>query len=138
MNEAVAQAFSGGSRAPPGANEGNNIVRAVTNELDSARFDPLLVRVVAKNAATSLESVATKVDALVRGLPFVRMSPMAFIAGCVRPFGCVALGPNGHCTTIAEWTGCDLFISLLDQVGEADGRTHGERVYHHRPQHNRA
>lgn len=66
MNEAVAQAFSGGSRAPPGANEGNNIVRAVTNELDSARFDPLLVRAVAKNAATSLENVATKADGLVR------------------------------------------------------------------------
>ncbi|KAF8556095.1 hypothetical protein OG21DRAFT_1506874 [Imleria badia] len=65
MNEAVAQAFSGGSRAPPGANEGNNIVRTVTNELDSARFDPLLVHVVAKNAATSLESVAIKADGLV-------------------------------------------------------------------------
>ncbi|KAN0090816.1 Golgi transport complex subunit 5 domain containing protein [Tylopilus felleus] len=65
MNEAVAQAFSGGSRAPPGANEGNNIVRNVTNELDSARFDPLLVRTVAKNATTSLESVVTKADGLV-------------------------------------------------------------------------
>lgn len=70
MSEAVAQAFSGGSRAPPGANEGNNIVRTVTNELDSARSDPLLVRAVAKNAATSLESVVTKADGLVgaRGL----------------------------------------------------------------------
>lgn len=66
MNEAVAQAFSGGSRAPPGANEGINIVRAVTNELDSARFDPLLVRAVAKNAAASVENVATKADGLVR------------------------------------------------------------------------
>jgi hypothetical protein len=138
MNEAVAQAFSGGSRAPPGANEGNNIVRTVTNELDSARFDPLLVRAVAKNAATSLESMATKVDGLVRGLPFVRMSLMAFIAGCERPFGCVALGPNGHSTTIAKWTGCELSISLLDQVGETEGRTHGECVYRHWAQHNRA
>lgn len=65
MNEAVAQAFSGGSRAPPGANEGINIVRAVTNELDSARFDPLLLRAVSKNAATSLENVATRADGLV-------------------------------------------------------------------------
>ncbi|KAH0827442.1 Golgi transport complex subunit 5-domain-containing protein [Lanmaoa asiatica] len=65
MNEAVAQAFSGGSRAPPGANEGANIVRTVTNELDSARSDPLLVRTVAKNAATSLESVVTRADGLV-------------------------------------------------------------------------
>ena len=74
MNEAVAQAFSGGSRAPPATNEGNNIVRTVTNELDSARFDPLLVRVVAKNAAASLEAVVTKADGLVSGLPFPRMS----------------------------------------------------------------
>lgn len=66
MNEVVAQAFSNGSRAPPGANEGNNIVRTVTNELDSTRSDPLLARTVAKNAATSLESVVTKADGLVR------------------------------------------------------------------------
>lgn len=66
MSEAVAQAFSGSSRVPPGANEGNNIVRTLTNELDSARSDPLLVRAVAKNAATSLESVVTKTDGLVR------------------------------------------------------------------------
>ncbi|KAF9222669.1 hypothetical protein BS17DRAFT_176069 [Gyrodon lividus] len=65
LNEAVAQAFSGGSRSPPGANEGINIVRTVTNELDSARFDPLLVRAVAKNAAMSLETVASKVDGLI-------------------------------------------------------------------------
>ncbi|KAF8135793.1 Golgi transport complex subunit 5-domain-containing protein [Boletus edulis] len=65
MNEAVAHAFSGGSRAPPGTNEGNNIMRTVINELDSARSDPLLVRVVAKSAATSLESVVTRADGLI-------------------------------------------------------------------------
>ncbi|KIK94986.1 hypothetical protein PAXRUDRAFT_827467 [Paxillus rubicundulus Ve08.2h10] len=65
LNEAVAQAFSGGSRAPPGANEAINIVWTVTNELDSARFDPLLVRAVAKNAATSLEAISSKADGLI-------------------------------------------------------------------------
>ncbi|KAJ7874696.1 Golgi transport complex subunit 5-domain-containing protein [Mycena olivaceomarginata] len=44
LNEAVAQAFSGGARSPPGMNEGVNIARTVANELDSARFDPLLIR----------------------------------------------------------------------------------------------
>lgn len=48
-------------------------MRTVINELDSARFDPLLVRAVAKNAATSLESLATKADGLVRCSPRVRM-----------------------------------------------------------------
>jgi hypothetical protein len=69
LNEAVAQAFSGGSRAPPGANEAINIVWTVTNELDSARFDPLLVRAVARNAATSLEGILSKADGLVRPCP---------------------------------------------------------------------
>lgn len=137
MNEAVAQAFSGGSRAPPSANEGNTIVRTVTNELDSARFDPLLVQAVAKNAATSLESVATRADGLVRSSPGVRMSLTSFIAGRVRPFVCVAVGSHGHPTTIAECAGCDLLVSLLDQVGEAHGRTHGKCVQHHRAQLNR-
>lgn len=59
------------------------------------------------------------------------MSLMLVIAGRVGPFGCVAVGPNSHSTTIAEWTGCNVFISLLDQVGEAHGRTHGECVYRH-------
>ncbi|KAL4074200.1 Golgi transport complex subunit 5-domain-containing protein [Scleroderma citrinum] len=65
LNETVAQAFSAGARAPPGANDGIAIVRTVANELDSARFDPLLVRAVAKNAATTLEALATKVDSLI-------------------------------------------------------------------------
>ncbi|KAG6333689.1 hypothetical protein ID866_5396 [Astraeus odoratus] len=65
LNEMVAQAFSAGIRAPPGANEAIGIIRTVTNELDSARFDPLLVRAVAKNVATSLENVATKADTLI-------------------------------------------------------------------------
>ncbi|KAG2028524.1 hypothetical protein BDR03DRAFT_1019686 [Suillus americanus] len=46
LNEAVSQAFTGGSRAPPGANEGVAIARAVMNELDSPRFDPLLMLAV--------------------------------------------------------------------------------------------
>lgn len=62
---------------------------------------------------------------------------ISFIAGRVRPFCCVAVGPNGHTTTVAEWTGCNVFISLLDQVGQAHGRTHGERAYHHQAQHKR-
>ncbi|KAH7924634.1 hypothetical protein BV22DRAFT_1090567 [Leucogyrophana mollusca] len=65
MNEAVGQAFAGGSRAPPGANEGLLVARTVTNELDSARFDPLLVLSVAKNAASSLDMLVSRADALI-------------------------------------------------------------------------
>ncbi|CAD6576183.1 MAG: hypothetical protein TREMPRED_001604 [Tremellales sp. Tagirdzhanova-0007] len=53
MNDAVSAALAQYLSArgnPPGAGEGVTIARTVTNELDSARFDPLLVRTVARNA----------------------------------------------------------------------------------------
>ncbi|KAF8054168.1 Golgi transport complex subunit 5-domain-containing protein [Lyophyllum atratum] len=65
LNEAVAQAFAGGVRAPPGSTEGINIARTVANELDSARFDPLLVKSVAKNAASSLDMMLSRIDGMV-------------------------------------------------------------------------
>ena len=57
--------MSGGMRAPPGMAEGVTIARTVVNELDSARFDPLLVKAVAKNAATALDLFLGRVDTLV-------------------------------------------------------------------------
>ncbi|KAL7281218.1 hypothetical protein ACG7TL_004526 [Trametes sanguinea] len=65
LNEAVGQAFSGGARSPPGMSEGVNIARAVANELDSAKFDPLLVQSVARYAASSLELMLTRTDNLI-------------------------------------------------------------------------
>ena len=65
LNEAVGQAFSGGSRAPPGMSEGVNIARAIVNELDSAKFDPLLVQSVARYAVASLDLMLTRLDGLV-------------------------------------------------------------------------
>ncbi|KAJ6497874.1 Golgi transport complex subunit 5-domain-containing protein [Mycena sanguinolenta] len=65
LNETVGQAFSGGARSPPGMNEGVNIARTVANELDSARFDPLLVRAVAKNVGTSLDMLLSRADGLI-------------------------------------------------------------------------
>ena len=57
--------MSGGARVPPGAGEGMAIARTVTNELDSAKFDPLLLRAVAKNANSALEGFAGRVDNMV-------------------------------------------------------------------------
>lgn len=65
LNEAVGQAFSGGARSPPGSTEGISIARAVANELDAARFDPLLVRAVAKIAASSLDMMVSRAENLV-------------------------------------------------------------------------
>lgn len=66
LNEAVGQAFIGGARIPPGINEGINMARAVANELDTAKFDPLLVKAVARNAVTSMDLMLGRADGLVR------------------------------------------------------------------------
>ncbi|KAF5389498.1 hypothetical protein D9757_004352 [Collybiopsis confluens] len=66
LNEAVAQAFpSSGTRATPSLNDGLNIARIVTNELDSARFDPLFVGAVARNVVSSLDMLISRADSLI-------------------------------------------------------------------------
>ncbi|KAG2043692.1 Golgi transport complex subunit 5-domain-containing protein [Suillus americanus] len=65
LNEAVSQAFAGGSRAPPGANEGVAIARVVMNELDSARFDPLLMLAVARNVGAALDGATMRAEGLI-------------------------------------------------------------------------
>ena len=64
INETVSQAFAGGGRTPNSI-EGANLARAVANELDAARFDPLLVRSVAQSAATCLNGILGRADYLV-------------------------------------------------------------------------
>jgi conserved oligomeric Golgi complex subunit 5 len=64
----IAQSFSGGTRIPPGLNEGVNIARTVANELDSARFDALLVRTVSKGVGVCLEGMVGRVDGIVSDL----------------------------------------------------------------------
>jgi len=65
LNEIIAQSFSGGARTPPGLNEGLNNARAIVNEMDSARFDPLLVKSVAKNVNGCLEGMIGRADGLI-------------------------------------------------------------------------
>lgn len=64
-NEAIGQVFSGGIRNPPGMAEGIAIGRAVANELDAAKFDPLLSKAVAKGMVTSLEHMISRWSNLV-------------------------------------------------------------------------
>lgn len=72
MNEAAATAVAGGVRSPPGVNEGTTAARVIINELDAARFDPLLVRTIAKLAAKSIEIFVSRTDKLVRQTPTSR------------------------------------------------------------------
>lgn len=52
-------------KAPPGEREGIAIARVVTNELDTTKFDPLLVKSAARGVVKSLEMMCQRVDNLV-------------------------------------------------------------------------
>jgi hypothetical protein len=65
MNESVGQAFQGGINAPPSSPEGTNVSRLIANELDAAKFDPLLVRSVARSAKASLDMLLGRADGLI-------------------------------------------------------------------------
>ncbi|KAL5523935.1 hypothetical protein ACEPAG_8108 [Sanghuangporus baumii] len=65
LNETVAQSVAGGARAPPGMGEGLSIARAAANELDTAKFDLLLVKAVAKNVQSSLNMLLSRLDSLI-------------------------------------------------------------------------
>ncbi|KAI9437572.1 Golgi transport complex subunit 5-domain-containing protein [Lactarius indigo] len=65
MNEAVGQAFQGGARAPPSSPEGTNVMRTIANELDTAKFDPLLVQSVARSAKSSLDMLLARADGMI-------------------------------------------------------------------------
>jgi hypothetical protein len=65
MNESVGQAFQGGAHAPPSSPEGTNVARLIANELDAAKFDPLLVRSVARSANASLDMLLGRADSLI-------------------------------------------------------------------------
>lgn len=90
MNEAVSSAVSSYLSArgnPPGPGEGVTIARTITNELDSARFDPLLVRTVARNASRVLDGLLAKVDGMVsRTYPYAE-SWLSAISACSRFHG---------------------------------------------------
>ncbi|WWC66324.1 uncharacterized protein I206_100225 [Kwoniella pini CBS 10737] len=67
MNDSISSALSSYLSArgnPPGPGDGVSIARTITNELDSARFDPLLVRTVARNAGKVLDGFVKRVDAM--------------------------------------------------------------------------
>jgi hypothetical protein len=67
INDSVTTAINNyvSSKAPLGPSEGVNIARVITNELDSAKFDPLLVRTVARNGVKVLESLVSRLDGMV-------------------------------------------------------------------------
>ncbi len=65
MNEAVGQAFQGGDRAPPSSAEGTKVTRTISNGLDTAKFDPLVVQSVSRSAKSSLDMPLARAGGLV-------------------------------------------------------------------------
>ncbi|GAA5944607.1 hypothetical protein JCM3775_005849 [Rhodotorula graminis] len=75
LTEAVTSAFSISSsltpsfsaRPPtvPTANEGLTTARSIVNELDAARFDPLLVKAVAKGASRAVDTFVSRSEGLI-------------------------------------------------------------------------
>jgi len=66
LNEAASTALAGVARGnPPTPADGVTVARAYANELDAARFDPLLVRAVAKVVGTAVDGLAKRVEGLV-------------------------------------------------------------------------
>jgi hypothetical protein len=64
----------------PTANEGIATARAVVNELDAARFDPLLAKAVAKGASRAVETYISRAEGLVRlsVFPIFPFRPLTF------------------------------------------------------------
>lgn len=70
MNEAIGTAFSGGSRAPPTQQEAMTCARVIGNELDAARFDPLLLKNVARGIVKAIDNFSDRTDSMVGGFCF--------------------------------------------------------------------
>ena len=60
----------GGAAAVPTASGGLMLARAIVNELDAARFDPLLAKAVAKGSARAIDAFVNKAEALVSPFGF--------------------------------------------------------------------
>lgn len=63
----LSSSFSSASRSAtiPTGNEGQTCARTIVNELDKAKFDPLLIQAVAKGVVRGIELFVTKSQALV-------------------------------------------------------------------------
>ncbi|GAA5903350.1 hypothetical protein JCM6882_008146 [Rhodosporidiobolus microsporus] len=65
ISSSLASSFSARPPSVPTANEGISTARAIVNELDAARFDPLLVKAIAKGASRTVESFISRAEGLV-------------------------------------------------------------------------
>jgi hypothetical protein len=72
MTDSINSAFGGGYKQPPASREGDSVARVMLNEMDAARFDPLLGRSMARLLGKAIDAITGKVDGLVS---FQRLAP---------------------------------------------------------------
>ncbi|GAA5842073.1 hypothetical protein JCM11251_002004 [Rhodosporidiobolus azoricus] len=65
ISSSLASSFSARPPSVPTANEGIATARAIVNELDAARFDPLLVKAIAKGASRTVDSFISRAEGMV-------------------------------------------------------------------------
>ncbi|BGP09947.1 hypothetical protein JCM10049v2_005825 [Rhodotorula toruloides] len=65
ISSSLTSSFSSRPPAMPTANEGLTTARAIVNELDAARFDPLLAKAIAKGASRAIEAFVARAEALI-------------------------------------------------------------------------
>lgn len=65
MTDSINSAFGGGYKQPPASREGDSVARVMLNEMDAARFDPLLGRSMARLLGKAIDAITGKVDGLV-------------------------------------------------------------------------
>lgn len=65
ITDVINASFNTNNRTPPAAKEGEQVSRVIANEMDSARFDPLLSRSMARVVVKALDAVREKVESMV-------------------------------------------------------------------------
>ncbi|GAA6054047.1 hypothetical protein JCM3770_001338 [Rhodotorula araucariae] len=65
ISSSLTSSFSARPPSVPTANEGLTTARAIVNELDAARFDPLLAKSIAKGASRAVDTFVSRTEGLV-------------------------------------------------------------------------
>jgi conserved oligomeric Golgi complex subunit 5 len=129
LNEAIGQAFVGGARLPPSTNEAVTVVRAIANEMDGAKFDPILVKMVARTVKTSMGLLLGRVDSLVCFRLVCRVATDSHSPQAVRDRSAfVLLGPAATSQQISNAQITSFLWHLRDRMArlEAD---HAEATF---------
>lgn len=104
--------------------EGITIGRAVANELDAAKFDPLLSKAVAKGMVTSLEHMISRwsnlVSFTINEMDFggLRLSVSLYI-GCMGPDCCIVERTDCHPSAGIERSAGFVSIPMLVSTHQA-------------------